>query len=97
MPIWEKAKIPTRQEYHVITEIKSLHAKWTNLKKSKNRKSATQESNEKAYLSTMDDLFDVAHADALKLIQIPEDREFLLAQREKGNSYLIIGCSICFL
>ncbi|KAG0712829.1 hypothetical protein GWK47_017564 [Chionoecetes opilio] len=30
-------------------------------------------------------LFDVAHADALKLIKNPEDRDFLLAQREIGR------------
>ena len=29
--------------------------------------------------------FDVAHADALHLIKIQEDRDFLLAQREKGR------------
>ena len=33
----------------------------------------------------MDNLFDVAHSDALKLIKIDEDRAFLLAQREPGR------------
>jgi len=32
-----------------------------------------------------DDLFDVALADASSLIKIPEDKDFLLAQREKGR------------
>jgi len=30
-------------------------------------------------------LFDIAHADALELIVIEEERQFLLAQREAGH------------
>jgi hypothetical protein len=37
------------------------------------------------FVNKLDDLFDVAHADALNLISIEEDRLFLLAQREKGR------------
>ena len=33
----------------------------------------------------LDDLFDVAHAQAMTIIKIEEDKEFLLAQREKGR------------
>lgn len=33
----------------------------------------------------LDELFDIAHADALEMIIIEEDRQFLLAQRKKGQ------------
>ena len=33
----------------------------------------------------MQNLFDIAHADALTIIRIQEDRDFLLAQREPGR------------
>ena len=36
------------------------------------------------FKAPFDDLFDVAHKDALILMTIPKVREFLLAQREKG-------------
>lgn len=49
-----------------------------------NRKSATQANNEKAFVDVLDDLFDVAHSDALSM-KNNEDRAFLLAQREKGR------------
>ena len=39
----------------------------------------------------MDDLFDIAHQDALTLITIPEDREFLIAQREKRRRGCMSG------
>ena len=33
----------------------------------------------------LDDLFDIAHADALKMIKIEEDKLFLISQRKKGR------------
>ena len=33
----------------------------------------------------MEDLFDPAHVDALVLMKNPEDRDFLVAQRQKGR------------
>ena len=37
------------------------------------------------FVENLENLFDIAHADALSMIKIPEDRAFLLAQREKGR------------
>lgn len=31
---WEKAKIPTQKECHVIEKIKKIHCKWQSIKKS---------------------------------------------------------------
>src|SRR6218665_2773777 len=39
----------------------------------------------------LDDLFDIAHRDAVSLIKIEEDRLFLEAQREKGRKGTIAG------
>lgn len=41
---------------------------------------------EDEFVEHLDDLFDIAHSDALKMITIAEDRAFLLAQREKGRT-----------
>jgi len=40
---------------------------------------------EAEFVENLENLFDIAHADALSMIKIPEDRAFLLAQREKGR------------
>lgn len=37
------------------------------------------------FVNNLDDLFDVAHANAMNLIKLQEDKEFLKAQREKGR------------
>lgn len=83
---WEKAKIPTRQECHIINKIKQLHVTWQGIKKSASCRTEVQQRKEDAFAQTLDDLFDVAHADALTLMKIEEDRQFLLAQWEKGLS-----------
>ena len=44
-----------------------------------------QKKREAKFVDVLDDLFDVAQADALQLIKTDEDREFLIAQREKGK------------
>ena len=41
--------------------------------------------NREVFKKSLDDLFDVAHVDALCLIKVKEDRDFLLAQRRPGS------------
>jgi len=36
-------------------------------------------------------LFDIAHADALSMIKIDEDKQFLIAQRIKGRQGCMLG------
>ena len=62
-----------------------MFAEWQALKRNANGRSETQMKKEQAFKADFNDLFDVAHADALTLIKITEDREFLVAQREKGR------------
>ena len=78
------ARIPIRQEYHIVKKIKDLHAKWQGLKKNAKRQSDNQKEYQDQFVDILDDLF-VAHDDALSLIKIAEDRAFLEAQREKGR------------
>ena len=85
MQFWDKARIPTRLKCHIISSIRDLHAQWVSLKKNSSRQTDTQHSKEEAMKETFADLFNVAHANALTLIKIKEDRAFLLAQREKGR------------
>jgi len=45
---------------------------------------------ENIFISTLDDPFDVAHADALKIMTIVEDKEFLIGQK-KGRRGSMAG------
>ena len=82
---WHKARIPIRDAQNCQTKLERSFEEWRLLKKNKGRQSLSQRSREAEFTSRLDDLFDIAHADALSMIQIDEDRQFLLLQREKGR------------
>jgi len=82
---WNKASIPIRKDCHIIAKIKDLHSAWIAVKKNASRRTETQKEKERQFTESLQDLFDIAHAEALTMIKLPEDREFLKAQREKGR------------
>ena len=49
------------------------------------RKTPGHKLKENEFLERLDDLFGIAYSDALVMIKIPEDREFLISQRQKGR------------
>ena len=49
------------------------------------RNSVTHKEQVENFIECLDDLFDVAHVNALSIMTIDEDKNFLLAQREKGR------------
>jgi len=88
MLIWEKARIPVRQKKHVVDKIEGAFREWEKLKKNKENKKKRSEAlkgKEDEWKLNLDQLFDIAHADALQMISIQEDKDFLLAQRECGR------------
>lgn len=44
-----------------------------------------------SFISSLDNLFDISHADALEKMKINEDRQFLLLQRQKGRPGCMTG------
>jgi hypothetical protein len=85
---WAKARIPIRPKQHCIIKVEQLFNKWAGLKKNSKRDTDKQRENEAEFAQDLDNLFDIAHADALDLIKIQEDKEFLIAQRQPGRQ----GC-----
>ncbi|KAF0712234.1 Uncharacterized protein FWK35_00027046 [Aphis craccivora] len=49
---------------------------------------------EKEFEENLNDLFDIAHDDALILINLDEDKNFLIAQRKKGREGCMLGVDI---
>ena len=80
---WEKARIPTKKLQRSIENLESLYTEWKNLQKSCKGRTELQEKRERDFLDMLDDLFDIAHADGLKMIKIEEDKLFLISQRKK--------------
>ena len=91
MFFWHRARIPIRKEQHCRQQLLKLFDTWEKLKKNCKRRSSTQIANEEGFRAALDDLFDIAHADALKLISLEGDKAFLIAQREKGRRGTMAG------
>ena len=89
--IWDRAKIPTKSKTHTREKVRKLHNEWQILRKGINRNNQCEEQKRKDFQESMNDLFDIAHQNALSMIKIAEDREFLAAQREKGRRGSMIG------
>ena len=58
--------------------------KWKGIKKNAGRQAKTQKQKEEDFKSMFENLFDIAHANALEMISIEEDEQFLMVQRELG-------------
>ncbi|KAF2902851.1 hypothetical protein ILUMI_03334, partial [Ignelater luminosus] len=91
---WKKARIPTKHRSDCVKKLKKLYETWRNLEKSCKRLSDTQKSKEKIFGENMNNLFDIAHANALSLISIDEDKEFLIAQRKPNREGSMIGIDL---
>ncbi|KAG0730526.1 WD repeat-containing protein 46 [Chionoecetes opilio] len=85
LDFWTRARIPTIAETSVRKKITGLFDEWKILSKSKNNSGVTPAEKQKTFQESLPDLLDIAHSDALTLMTIPEDKEFLLAQRKKGR------------
>ena len=88
---WARARLSTRQEHHLTAKLINLFEEWQNLLKSRGKKSQFQRVKEKAFTDKMSDLFDMAHQDAMKMLKIQEDKEFLISQREMGRRGSMVG------
>lgn len=88
---WEKARIPTRSLLHCQEKLIKLHSHWRNLQRNSRRSSETQRERENEFISDLNNLFDIAHANALDLMKIEEDKIFLQLQREPGRKGCLAG------
>ena len=88
---WAKAGIPVRAPQFSILKMEKVYTDWKGLQKHKARTTLAHKEKEDEFVTRLDDLFDIAHADALTLITVQEDRDFLLCQRQNGRPGSI-GC-----
>ena len=91
MVYFERARIPTQKPQRVNENIIPLYDQWVALKKNKNRTTATQKAYEQKFVKSLINLFDISHANAMSMITLEEDREFLSAQRLEGRQGSMIS------
>jgi len=82
---WCRACIPVHHKQDSVKKLEKLFGQWQGLKKNASRRTDRQIKNEEEFSGCFEDLFDIAHASALEMIKIGEDKAFLLAQRERGR------------
>lgn len=88
---WKKARIPTRYERDCVKQLEQLYHQLRNLQKSVKKQSDAVQRNITSFQEGLDDLFDIAHAAAMWIIQIKEDRLFLENQRKRGRPGCMYG------
>lgn len=88
---WEKARIPTKSLPNCVKKLVALYQVWRELQKNAKKTQEVFEQRRQEFRSNLNNLFDIAHADALQLIKINEDRIFLQRQREPGRPGHLAG------
>lgn len=82
LSFWAKAGIPCKPKQHAISKLEALFNTWKNIQRNRLRRSDSQIQKEEKFSVVLQELFDIAHQDALAMITIQEDKDFLIAQRE---------------
>lgn len=88
---WEKARIPTRALPNCVKKLVELYHVWRDLQKNCKKTPIIYRTREKDFEGQLDNLFDIAHANALENIKIDEDKTFLIRQREPGRPGCLAG------
>lgn len=88
---WGKARIPTKSLPNCVKKLVTLYQVWRDLQKNANKTQDVFEQRRQEFVTNLGNLFDIAHADALQLIKINEDRIFLQRQREPGRPGHLAG------
>ena len=84
-PAWFRATIPIKHRQDSIKKLEQLFCQWKGLKKDQRRQTQTQQANEAKFLEMVEELFDIAHANAMELIENEEDKFFLESQRKRDS------------
>lgn len=85
LPFWERARIPTLHKRTCVEKLNKLYDEWRKVQKVSKSKFASHRKMEEDFKEHLKNLFDIAHVDALEIISIQEDRDFLIKQREQGR------------
>jgi hypothetical protein len=84
---WTKSRIPTKYKYKVVAQIIKWHDKYYNLTKQKHRepKPNTWQHRVSEFTRFLPEIFDIAHVNALDMIEDGRDKSFLVNQRKPGR------------
>lgn len=94
---WQQARIPTQYKARIADKLKKLYDNWKSIQKVVPSKRAGQTKKaEEKFVDSLDDLFDIASADAFETMRNEEHKNFLKKQREKGRPGCLIGVDMSY-
>lgn len=88
---WEKARIPIKAIPNCVKKLLDKYTLWKKLQKNCKKSLDIYRTRENDFENDLDNLFDIAHADALVIMKIEEDKIFLKLQREPGRPGCLAG------
>lgn len=81
LQVWARARIPTKEERSINEMFNKILENYKKIKKNKGRNCDSQKVKEVEFKNESMLLFDIAHRDAINLLTIDEDKNFLVDQR----------------
>lgn len=88
---WERARIPTQESHKAAKKLIGLQTEWKNIVKNRSKCSIFHKNFRDEWKDGLSDLFDIAHQNAMEMINNEEDRQFLIKQRLKGREGCMLG------
>lgn len=89
---WQQARIPVRRSDKCIDKLVKLHTEWEYLQKRQIEEMGPKmKERYDDFMDNLDNLFDIAHANALTMMRNDEDIQFLEKQRENGRPGSMLG------
>lgn len=77
----KKARLPTHYPSYCSKKLKKLFDFWRTLEKTKSRNSDLHKQRKQDFILGLNDLFDIAHVNAIAIIKIDEDKKILTLQK----------------
>lgn len=72
---WEKSRIPVRADQHCLNKLLNLYEEWRDLQKNAQKVGDSFKLKETAFINKLDNLFDIANANALNIMKIKNDKQ----------------------
>jgi len=85
-------RIPTLAIYNAMSKVEKEYEKCYAHLKGSYRQSTPQVKKERAFTDELDNLFDIAYANALGPPTLAEDQEFFFAQQREGEEKFYVWC-----
>ena len=81
----------SRNPLQTVKKLVDLHHVWWVLQKNSTKSRDIHRRRSEKFQTDLDNLFDIAHADAIERMKIEEDKMFLHRQREPGHPGCLVG------